>query len=458
MSSQTPEVAPHRKLRLFTILGVLFIVIALVAATVISVKVYRDNRAVAKRQAQFEPFYTPPAQIPSTPGTIIRTEPLGVDVPGGTGFRVLYSSVGPKGEPVAVSGMMFISNKPAPPGGRPGIGQAHGTVGLAPQCAPSRSKNVLGDTDDWLNIAMDNGYAVAATDYLGLGTPGPKTYLIGEQEAADVVNSVRALRNFEPSQAGKRWIVWGHSQGGHSALWTGKLAEKMAPELDLIAVGAAAPAAELMVIMQNQWNGTIGWVIGPEALVSFKDRYPDRDFDAIISDLGKRQLDKLLSECTTPAALQGAAYEKFGGQFFKSSPVDSPAWAQTGLAQTPQPLPASMPLFMSEGTADTIVLSGSNALMQEEWCAAGSDMAVQWLGGVGHLQVAVASGPTFMEWAVGRFGGQKAPRNCTFPPASAPYPQVTVPPEVLAAPITQGTSDTTESAYPPPGTTPSPSK
>ena len=458
MSSQTPEVAPHRKLRLFTILGVLFIVIALVAATVISVKVYRDNRAVAKRQAQFEPFYTPPAHIPSTPGTIIRTEPLGVDVPGGTGFRVLYSSVGQKGEPVAVSGMMFISNKPAPPGGRPVIGWAHGTVGLAPQCAPSRSKNVLGDTDDWLNIAMDNGYAVAATDYLGLGTPGPKTYLIGEQEAADVVNSVRALRNFEPSQAGKRWIVWGHSQGGHSALWTGKLAEKIAPELDLIAVGAAAPAAELMVIMQNQWNGTIGWVIGPEALVSFKDRYPDRDFDAIISDLGKRQLDKLLSECTTPAALQGAAYEKFGGQFFKSSPVDSPAWAQTGLAQTPQPLPASMPLFMSEGTADTIVLSGSNALMQEEWCAAGSDMAVQWLGGVGHLQVAVASGPTFMEWAVGRFGGQKAPRNCTFPPASAPYPQVTVPPEVLAAPITQGTSDTTESAYPPPGTTPSPSK
>jgi hypothetical protein len=238
-------VNPPHKLRLFTIFGVLFIVIILVLATVISVKVYKDNRTVSKRQSQLEPFYTPPAQIPSTPGTIIRTEPLGVDVPGGTGLRVLYSSTGQKGEPVAVSGMMFISNKPAPPGGRPVIGWAHGTVGLAPQCAPSRSSNVLGDTDDWLNIAMDNGYAVAATDYLGLGTPGPKTYLIGEQEAADVVNSVRALRNFEPSQAGKRWIVWGHSQGGHSSLWTGQLAEKIAPELDLIAVGAAAPAAEL---------------------------------------------------------------------------------------------------------------------------------------------------------------------------------------------------------------------
>lgn len=459
MSAETPPgPAPRQRLRLLTILGAIFVIVILVAATIIGFKIYEGNRAVAKDQAQLEPFYTPPAQIPSTPGSIIRTEPLDADVPGGKGFRVLYTSTGPKGEPVAVSGMLFVSNKPAPAGGRPVIGWAHGTVGLAPQCAPSRAKNVLEDTDDWLNTAMNNGYAVAATDYLGLGTPGPKTYLIGDQEAADVVNSVRALRNFEPAQAGKRWIVWGHSQGGHSALWTGHLAKKIAPELDLIAVGAAAPAAELMVIMQNQWKTTIGWVIGPEAYVSFKDRYPDRDYEAIVSDVAKRQMNTLQGECTTPAALQGMTIEKFGGQFFKSSPVDSPAWAQTGLEQTPPPLPASMPLFMSEGTADTIVLSGSNALMQEQWCKAGSDMAVQWLGGVGHLQVAVASGPTFMEWAVGQFQGKKAPRNCTFPPASAPYPPVTVPPQVLAAPATQGTSDTTESADPPPGTTPSPSK
>ena len=455
MSSQTPEVAPPRKLRLFTIIGVIFVVIVLVLGTFAGIKIYTDNHTLEKNQAALEPFYTPPDQIPATPGTIIRTEPLDADVPGGKGFRVLYTSKGQKGEPVAVSGMMFVSNKPAPPGGRPVIGWAHGTVGLAPQCAPSRSAKPLQDTNDWLNVAMDRGWAVASTDYLGLGTPGPKTYLIGEQEAADVVNSVRALRNFEPAQAGKRWIVWGHSQGGHSALWTGTLAKQIAPELDLIAVGAAAPAAELMVIMQNQWPGTSGWVIGPETLASFKDRYPDRDYEAIISGVGKQQLNSLLEQCTTPAALKGATIEKFGGQFFKSSPVDSPAWAQTALAQTPQPLPPSMPLFMSEGTKDTIVLSGSNALMQEQWCAAGSNMTVEWLGGVGHLQVAIASGPTFMEWAVGQFQGKPGVRNCTYPPASTPLPKVTVPAEVLAAPATQGTSNTTESANPPPSPSPS---
>lgn len=459
MSTQTPPDSPqHHRMRLFTIIGVIAVVAILAVVTALIIKTVEGKHSVAEQQAELEPFYTPPATIPPTPGTIIRTEPLGTPVPGGKGYRVLYTSIGLKGEPVAVSGMFFVSDKPAPASGRPVIGWAHGTVGLAPQCAPSRSKNVLADTNNWLNVAMDRGWAVSATDYLGLGTPGPKTYLVGDQEARDVVNSVRALRNLENSGAGKRWVVWGHSQGGHSALWTGNLAEKIAPELDLIAVGAAAPAAELLVIMQNQWPGTIGWVIGPEALASFQDLHPDRDYQAIISDVGKRQLNTLNNECTTPAALQGLTLEKFGGQFFKSSPIDSPAWAQTAIEQTPEPLPASMPLFMSEGTDDTIVLSGSNALMQEQWCAAGSDMAVQWLGGVGHLQVAIASGPTFMEWAVAQFEGKKVPRNCTFPPASAPYPQVTVPAEVLAAPATQGTSNTTESANPPPGTTPSPAK
>ncbi len=141
MSSQTPEVAPPRKLRLFTILGVIFVVIVLVLGTVISCQgLYRHHRLEKYRGRLSSNRSTPlPPRFPSTPGTIIRTEPLDADVPGGTGFRVLYSSVGQKGEPVAVSGMMFISNKPAPPGGRPVIGWAHGTVGLAPQCAPSRS-------------------------------------------------------------------------------------------------------------------------------------------------------------------------------------------------------------------------------------------------------------------------------------------------------------------------------
>lgn len=465
--SSTPPPAPepralppkrdgHGFMLFFSIIGVIAVLIALGGVGFLVYKDRSTQNAEDARQAQLQPFYTPPASIPSKPGSIIRMEPLGANPEGGTGYRILYTSTDFQGHPAAVSGMIWVSNQPAPAGGRPVIAWAHGTVGQADKCAPSRANNVLADTNDWLDVAMQRGYVVTATDYLGLGTPGPKSYLIGQQEAADVVNSVRAVHELPNLQAGNRWVVWGHSQGGNSSLWTGALAQKLMPEYKLIGVGAAAPATELTVIMQQQWKGTIGWVIGPEALISFKDRYPDRDFDSILSNSANGDLQYLQTHCTTGGALDGLVHNQLSQPFFKSSPIDSPAWAQTALENTPPVLPKSMPLFMSEGTADTIVLSGSNALMQEQWCEAGSSMTAEWLGGVGHLQVAIASGPAFMQWTVDRFAGKPQNVNCSFPPASPALPPVTVPPEVLAAPPTQGTSNTTADADPPPSPSVSP--
>ncbi len=78
-------------------------------------------------------------------------------------------------------------------------------------------------------MALD--YVVVATDYPGLGTPGPHPYLIGESEGRAVLDSVRAARAIEKAHAGKRFVVWGHSQGGHAALFAGELARRYAPEL-----------------------------------------------------------------------------------------------------------------------------------------------------------------------------------------------------------------------------------
>src|SRR5690349_1802312 len=50
-------------------------------------------------------FYTPPEPLPAgPPGTIIRREPLGGELPeGAQAWRVLYLSTGLQGEPIAVS-------------------------------------------------------------------------------------------------------------------------------------------------------------------------------------------------------------------------------------------------------------------------------------------------------------------------------------------------------------------
>ena len=66
---------------------------------------------------------------------------------------------------------------------------------------------------------------------------------VGEvRDAAHVTESADA-HELIASAEGDRLLLWGHSQGGHSSLWTGHLAATLAPELTLVGVSAAAPAA-----------------------------------------------------------------------------------------------------------------------------------------------------------------------------------------------------------------------
>src|SRR5262249_319349 len=162
---------------------------------------------------------------------------------GATAYRVLFTSEHPDGTLAASSGMAFIPTAPAPADGRPVIAFAHGTIGMGAQCAPSPSSDPTSQLPTWLPLALDPPWPVVAPDYPGRGTEGPNLYLVGEAEARDVVNSVRSAADLPSADLGTRWVVSGHSQGGHSALWTGELAAELAPELDLLGVSAIAPAA-----------------------------------------------------------------------------------------------------------------------------------------------------------------------------------------------------------------------
>ena len=416
-------------MRFLTIFGAASLIVLLVIASVIIFNVieskYEENQALEQQDL----FYAFPESVPSVPGSIIRFEPVSYSVVGGHGFRIVYVSQDQSGKAVPVSGLIFVPNSPAPQGGRKILAWAHGTVGLASKCAPSRSPIPGGS--GWLEPALQQGWVVASTDYLGLGIDGPKSFLVGSQEARDVVNIVRAARNFQGADTSTDWIVWGASQGGHSALWTGAEAHKIAPELHLQAVGVAAPAAELAVIMEKQWNQAVGWAIGPEAVASWSLYYPKRDFTSILTRQGKWLYGRLNEMCVLNAGLTGFVQEKLGSNFFLSGPSSNADWSKTLAEQTPHPLPKMLPLFMAQGTDDVVVLEGSNALLQKQWCAAGVTIQMDWLGGVQHQNTQIAGGPAFIEWAVDRFAGKPAPSNCTFPP---PAPIVAFPPVTPATP------------------------
>src|ERR1022692_657118 len=129
---------------------------------------------------------------------------------------------------------------------------AHRTTGVADICAPSRdapghpSHIYVQIADAMLNLWVSRGWVVVKTDYQGLGTPGRHPYLVGAAAARDAVDIVVAARQLFPA-IGRRWVVMGHSQGGHAALFAASLAQAgspgLDPGLDLAGAVAIAPAA-----------------------------------------------------------------------------------------------------------------------------------------------------------------------------------------------------------------------
>src|SRR3954468_3063783 len=199
-------------------------------------------------------FYKPPSPLPSGKhGTPIwaRGVTNGAKLISASSNRVvLYRSTGVDGKPVAVSGLVSIPKGKTPKGGRPVVTWAHGTSGIADECAPSRdtasnpahlfNSYIYPLLDSWLK----RGYAVVRTDYEGLGTPGDHPYLVGNSEGRSVLDMVRAARKLDPA-IGKRVVIAGHSQGGQAALFAARLAPSFTPELKVRGTVAFAPASHL---------------------------------------------------------------------------------------------------------------------------------------------------------------------------------------------------------------------
>ena len=407
---------------------ILYIVLALLltAGVLATAAIGGRARDSQDTQAALAPFYAAPTSLPA-PGSVIRTEPLTfpgtgstLDVEGARAFRMLYVSERPDGTPAASGAMVFVPDSPAPPEGRPVVAWAHGTVGMGDACAPSRSPRGTNDMAGWLEQMLSLGWVVVATDYVGLGTDGPELYLVAEAEVNDVVNSVRAVRAWPEAQAGSRYAVYGHSQGGHTALWAGELAPSKAPELDLVGVAAAAPAAELTPIVDAQWDGAVGWVIGPEALIAWKYIDPPLPLDGVVAQAGVNNYERLANECIDVSALEGLGRTQLGQSFFEVNPLTSEPWKSVVEEQSPAPLPADMPVMVAQGLADQVVLPWPNAILQEKWCKAGSALSMLWMGDVDHMKAAITAGPQVVTWIADRFADRPVPRTCDVPPPVPP--------------------------------------
>lgn len=245
------------------------------------------------------------------PGTVTASAPLSRDLwyPGTVrAQRLTYWTTGANDVPALSTGTVFVPAGQAPDGGWPVISWAHGTVGLGDDCAPSVAGPAARDRDfAYLGTWLAQGYAIVASDYAGLGTPGTMPYLDGQVEAHNVVDMVKAGRNAEPSLSNK-WVAVGQSQGGGAAITTARHATEFGGvDLDYRgAVGTGVPAhIENIVAAAGPGVPPIGLPAGLTAyalyiLAGLNAAHPELAVPSLLNDTGRQWLAQAETSCIGP--------------------------------------------------------------------------------------------------------------------------------------------------------------
>ncbi len=351
--------------------------------------------------------------LPGPPGSIIRTEAFSGAPWGAEAVRVLYRSTGLAGEPIAVSAVIVMPTKPPPREGWSIVAWAHPTTGVARKCAPSLLLDAIMPTISGLTEMVEHGYVVVATDYPGLGTVGEHPYLVGVSEGRAVLDSVRAARTL--THGGNRFAVWGHSQGGHAALWTGELARTYAPELDLIGIAAAAPASELAQLFDDDLTTTAGQVLTALSLWSWSHVY-DTSLTSVVQAHAIKPVGEIGGQCVsgfTDLLVDASAYGQIEKGFLKGDPTEIAPWSGYLAESTPARHAVKWPpVFIAQGSADKIVDPPVTTNFAIKLCDQGVDVRYFSVPGATHEVIAGVSAKEAVNWIADRFAGRLAPTDC----------------------------------------------
>lgn len=387
-----------RRPRRVVVVTVLAVVLALLVADGI-------RRVVAgEEEVRTDPaFYASPSPSPSAePGTVIRSEEIASAPAGSTAWRVLYASRDLGGAEITVSGVVIVPNSPAPAAGRTVVAWAHPTTGAAMKCAPS-----LG-IDPFAYIAgmhelLDQGYAIAATDYPGLGVDEASSYLLGVPESNSVLDIVRAARGIEHARISDRFVLWGHSQGGQAALFAAERAAAYAPELTLEGVAVAAPAADLTTLMGDDIDDVSGVTIASYAIPAYTAAYADRfgedAIEAILTPAGIAATPDMAALCLlTENEKIHAIAGPLVGRYVTSDPSTTEPWKTMLRENSAGGMPITVPVFVAQGQSDELVAPTATDAYVEQLCTEKTDVAFHRLTGVDHGFAAYAALPELLLW------------------------------------------------------------
>lgn len=321
------------------------------------------------------------------PGSIISSQAApagwrGLD----RGSIVDYWMTDSAGASRPASGAVFVPPGEAPATGWPIIAYTHGTSGSGPGCGgqtdPSTTIPRIRDAEGALiKSLVDQGYAVVAPDFLGLGRfdTGPHPYLEVRTEATATIDLVRAARAADPTLS-RTWSAFGVSQGGHAALSTAHVQSWYAPELDFRGTVAIDPASDVEKVLPLARPGlpeipglsgaTSSFVV--MILAGLRAARPDVDVDSYLTPLGRSLVDSAGQQC-----LDGIFTAAEGVN--PSDMVNQPLEPLRGVLAEYMALPVTgydAPIHLTVNTADVVVPSPLHAALVAQFAANGVDQEV----------------------------------------------------------------------------------
>lgn len=352
--------------------------------------------------------------LDSERGGLLRVEAFDRGLPtGASGLRILYGERDAQGM-ARISSALVLLPVDAPDGPRPVVAWHHGTTGVAPGCAPPLLREPFAHAPG-LAEALAAGWVVVAPDYPGLGVAGGHPYLIGEDTARSALEAVRAAGHIEGVRLAPRVVAWGHSQGGHAALWTGILAASHAPELEFVGVAALAPASDLPALVRAAQDSAVGRILSAYIVDAYVARYPELDAAALVRPGRRAVAAAIARRCldgarAIPTALVAAALP---GSLFAGDPGVGPMGLR--LAQNIPDRPIAAPVLLAQGDIDPLVLPEIQASWVAQRCAAGQPIEFRRYPGRDHLSLVAEDSPLvrdLVDWTQARFAGEPPGPSC----------------------------------------------
>ncbi|MFD9895890.1 lipase family protein [Amycolatopsis sp. NPDC059027] len=375
-----------------------------------------------------EAFYTPPSPLPAGQnGDVIKSQPSAFN--GGKATRIMYLSRDTKDKAIPVTGTVIVPTAPwTGQGPRPIVAYAPFTSGMGDKCAVSKTIAGEGSADiianvqtQFVNALLQKGFAVAQTDYEGLGTPNMEhTYVMRRSEAHTTLDVVRAAQRLPDSGLDKNAPIGivGYSQGGGASAAAVEMAPDYAPELDLNGAYAGAAPADKAVLAKSLDGAYAAGFLG-FALIGINTAYPETHMLDLANPTGAQLFLQARQICTMDAIFQ-LAFKQTNTLTKDGRPVsaylsEEPFKSVVEDLKIGNLKPAA-PVLVEHTPMDDIVPYPQGKQMAKDWCGKGANVEFKDLPSfspvLSHALAAFGASGNAANWIADRLAGKPATSNC----------------------------------------------